>query len=276
MLDPFDYKEPSCPLSDGKKFYYPSADDPKGEIPVRRIIEKLDAFYAKNDTAGAGEFLCRWEKEAVELRDKRGELSIVNELMGHYRKEGMRGEALDAAGRGEALVSELDLSDTVSGATVLLNAATVYKAFGMPEEAVRLYASASRVYRRDLGEFDIKLAGLCNNSALALCDLGRYDEAEELFAEAAAIMAAAPRGGCDEAATYVNMAHMYETRYGREDARVDECMSAAWQILDSENTERDSYYAFVSSKCAPSYEHFGDTEKAKILKERSDAIYERA
>ena len=67
MLDPFDYKEPSCPLSDGRRFYYPSPDDPKGTVPVRRIIEKLDAFYSKNDTAGAGEFLRLWEKEAKEL-----------------------------------------------------------------------------------------------------------------------------------------------------------------------------------------------------------------
>ena len=56
MLDPFDYKEPSCPTSDGKQFYYPSQDDPKGKIPVRRIIERLDSFFEVNDTAGAGTF----------------------------------------------------------------------------------------------------------------------------------------------------------------------------------------------------------------------------
>ena len=42
MIDPFDYKEPSCATCGGKDFYYPNPDAPKGRIPVSRIIEKLD------------------------------------------------------------------------------------------------------------------------------------------------------------------------------------------------------------------------------------------
>ena len=273
MLDPFDYKEPNCPLSDGKKFYYPSPDDPKGTVPVRRIIEKLDSFFDVNDMEGAGDFLRHWEKEAKELGDRKGEITIQSELMGYYRKVGLEAEAMAAVERGLYLIGAEKIGDTVPAATVMLNAATVYKAFCNPSKALELYERASAIYNRDLSGDDPRVAGLYNNSALALCDLGRYDKAEDLFVQAAAITA--ENGDvCDEAATYVNMAHMYEAWRGADDRAIRECLDAAWEILDSDNTDRTPYYAFVASKCAPSYKHFGEDEKAKILEERSKEIYE--
>ncbi len=273
MLDPFDYKEPGCPLADGKKFYYPSPDDPKGTVPVRRIIEKLDSFFDVNDMKGAGDFLRRWETEAKELGDRRGEISIQNELMGYYRKQGMKDEALAASERALYLIEREEIAETVSAATVYLNAATVYKAFGMPSEALELYEKTSAIYGENLGGDDPLVAGLYNNSALALCDLGRCEEAEDLFIKAAAITLQ-NCAKCDEAITYVNMAHMYETWRGADCPETCECMASAREILDSPETPRDPYYAFVASKCAPSFEHFGDGEYAKILSERSGAIYE--
>ncbi len=274
MLDPFDYKEPNCPLSDGKEFYYPSPDDPKGTIPVRRIIEKLDSYFAVNDTKGAGEYLRYWEREAKELGDRRGEITIQSELMGYYRKEGLKEEAFKAVDRGLFLIEKENIADTVAAATVMLNAATVYKTFSRPSEALELYEKASAIYGRELDDDDPLVAGLYNNSALALCDLGRYAEAENLFVQAAAITSLSPEHACDEAVTYVNMAHMYEAWRGADDPEIRGCMDAAWDILDSEKTERDPYYAFVASKCAPSYEHFGEAEIARTLAERSKAIYE--
>ncbi len=276
MLDPFDYKEPGCPMADGKKFYYPSPDDPKGTIPVRRIIERLDAYFAVNDTKGAGDFLRRWEREAKELCDRRGEITIQNELMGYYRKEGMKDEAFAASERAVELIEAEGISDTVSAATVYLNAATVCKAFGRPSEALVLYEKTNRIYSEKLDPDDPLVAGLCNNSALALCDLGRYEEAQRLFTEAAAITTMREDSRCDEAITYVNMAHMYEAWHGNDSGESADCMETAWEILDSDTTARDSYYAFVAAKCAPSYRHFGYADRAKILDERSKEIYERS
>ena len=276
MLDPFDYKEPSCPTSDGKQFYYPSQDDPKGKIPVRRIIERLDSFFEVNDTVGAGDFLRRWAREAKELGDEAGEVTLQSELMGYYRKEGDRERALEAVDRGLYLTEKLGIGGDVSGATVCLNAATVYKTFGMPREALELYEKAAAVYREKLDPDDVRVAGLYNNSALALCDIGRYDEAEKLFIEAAAIMTEKEDGACDEAATYVNMAHMYEVWHGAGSPEIQSCLDTAWEILSSERAVRNGYFAFVATKCAPSYRHFGDEERAKGLEAEAKAIYERS
>ena len=48
----------------------------------------------------------------------------------------------------------------------------------------------------------------------------------------------------------------------------------AEEILDAEPIEKNAYYAFVCSKCAPSFDYFGFFVTAQILKERAKRIYE--
>ncbi len=79
MLNSEDYKEPTCLLCEGKDFYYPKNDKPDSIIPMQRIINKIDSLFNKNDFESAGRLLNYWKNEAINLRDKRGELSITNE-----------------------------------------------------------------------------------------------------------------------------------------------------------------------------------------------------
>ena len=116
MLDPFDFKEPRCSVCGGREFYAPKKDDPDGTIPVDRIMERLDKMFEKNDLAGAQSLLEYWENEARALKDRRGELSVVSELIGLYRKTGDKEKGLNAAARGTELVRLLELENTVSGA----------------------------------------------------------------------------------------------------------------------------------------------------------------
>ena len=55
-------------------------------IPQRRVIERMDAYMARRDYAGAERHLLYWLEEARALRDRRGALTVLNELVGHYRK----------------------------------------------------------------------------------------------------------------------------------------------------------------------------------------------
>ena len=148
MIDSFDYKEPSCKLCDGKSFYYPDKDAPIGHIPVSRIIEKLDACYNKNDYVEAGRLLFYWQKEAQNLLDKRGELSIVNELLGHLRKVFDKDNGLKAIDRASELISLLKAEDNFSSATIYLNMATTLKAFNKPQQALALYEKAFAIYSK--------------------------------------------------------------------------------------------------------------------------------
>ncbi len=274
MLDKFDYAEPACPLCDGKDFYYPDKDAPLGQIPVDRVMEKVDSCFNKNDYKQAGRLLTYWRDEAIALRDKRGELAVENELVGYYRKQGERDNALKSVKRALELCEELGQGELASGGTILLNCATAYKAFGMSGEAMPLYERAEQLYKRLLSPNDARYGGLYNNMALALADLGEFERAENAYNNAIAVMQAVPRGEAECAITYINLAHMYES-CGKTEL-IKPCMDRAYKLLGSDNLPHDGYYAFVLEKCAPSFGYFGDGEICERLKREAEEIYARA
>ncbi len=274
MLDKFDYAEPNCPLCDGEDFYYPKQDAPLGTVPVGRVIAKVDALFGKNDCAEAGRVLERWRAEAVALRDRRGELAMESELVGYYRKQGQKDKGLASCARALALVEELEQGSMASGATVFINCATAYKAFGMASEAIPLYRRAEAVYNEALSPDDPRFGGLYNNMALALTDLCDYSAAEKAYWFALSVMELSESGQAECAITYVNMAHMYEA-WDRTD-RIAGCMDKAHALLMSESLPHNGYYAFVLEKCAPSFGYFGDADTCERMKQEARDIYARA
>ncbi len=271
MLDEFDYKEPACPLSGGRDFYYPKKNAPTGRIPVDRIIRKVDGLFDKNEYTEAGRLLAYWRDEAVALCDTRGELAMENELVGYYRKQNDRERGLASVTRALSLVDALAQGEMASGATILINCATAYKAFGMAEDAMPLYRRAVGIYERTLPSGDARFGALYNNMALALSDMALYAEAEEAYRAALAVMEQVAGGEAECAITYVNLAHMYET--SGEVARIADCMKRAYMLLKSEKLSHDGYYAFVLEKCAPSFGYFGDTAAYEEFKRESERIY---
>ena len=243
-------------------------------IPVKRIIEKLDSFFATNDLEGAVTLLEYWQKEAKSLRDLSGELSIVNEMLGLYRRTNDKGKGLSAINRALELICYKGLENDISGATIVLNAATTCKAFGDLERAVTLYEKASSVYHEKLSPDDLRIAALYNNFATTLTDLDRFDEAEKLYNKAILLTGAKLEGLLDCAVSYVNLAHLFEKSEGLESEKIEECLEKAESLLNDKRLERNPYYAFVCEKCAPSFDYFGFFFFANELYERSKKIYE--
>ena len=219
-----------------------------------------------------------WASEAEALGDKRGLFSVADEQMGLYRKLGKREEAYGAVNKALALVKELEMEKSVAAATAYLNAATVYKAFGEPEMAMPLFADARGIYEKELPATDGRLGGLYNNTALSLCDLGRYAEARELYEKAIAVMSKVENGELDAAITWLNLADLAAAEKGYEAAEkeIGECLEKAEELLNAPSLPRDGYYAFVCEKCASVFDFYGRFLTAKELKERSQRIYERA
>ncbi len=272
MLDKFDYREPSCPLCDGGEFYNPDKDAPTERIPVVRIIERADLLFGKNDYRAAGRLLVYWRDEARALKDKGGELAMESELVGYYRKQNDKERCLASAARALLLTEELGQGDMASGATVFINCATAYKAFGMAEEALPLYRRAEEVYKKVLDKGDGRFGGLYNNMALALSELGDFLLAEEAYFSALEIMKGVKGGEAESAITYINLAHMYEA--SGEIGKISACMRSAYELLKSDGLVHDGYYAFVLEKCAPSFGYFGNSAAYEEFKRESEAIYE--
>jgi len=272
-LNKEDYEEPRCPLCNDmwvEKKVVP--------IEVDRVLRKEDEYLAKNDYAGAERHLKYWWMEAENGNDDRGKLLLCNELMGLMRKLGRGEEAKEYAQKAIALVYELKQEDMISGATAFLNSGTVYKAFGEPEKSLEYFEKAKAIYERELDEKDTRKAGLYNNMALTLTDLGRYAEAKLLYNNALVIMQDDAEGQPDEAITYLNMADCACAELGDVEAEhlVQEYLDKAEELLFSVPEERrGGYYAFVCEKCAPTFEYYGYFLTAKKLRELSEKIYSR-
>ncbi len=274
MLDAFDYKEPKCSFCDGKDFYNPKLDGPVGRVPVDRIISKVDECFNKNNFSEAGRLLEYWKNEAVSLNDLAGELSIESELVGFYRKTDNREKGLKSIDRALDLVEQLNQTHMASGATVYLNSATAFKAFGYAERAIELYQNAEKVYNKVLAVGDARFAGLYNNMALTLVDLKRYKEAEICYKKAIEVICNVENSQPDLAITYVNMAHLYELTGNKN--KITDCLFSAYNILNKDNLIKNGYFAYVLEKCAPSFEYFGYDVIAKEFIKTSGKIYERS
>ena len=247
-------------------------------IPVTRVIQKLDEHLGKNDYNAALRHLLYWQKEAEALSDDGGLLTINCELMGLYRKISKKDEAIAAAERALCLLEKTNLSDSITAGTTLVDAATVFNAFGDDNRSLDLFFKARSLYEKYLDKNDGRLGALYNNCGLTLSSLNRFDEAEDFFFKALAVMKKAENGELDIAITHLNLANLYEKRDGIENAfeMIAERLAAARELIESKSVKRDSYYAFVCDKCANTFGYYKMEDYARELKARSKEIYERA
>lgn len=264
-----DYEEPRCLLH-----LHPEVT----RINVGRMVEKLDEYLGRNDCDAAERHLRYWLAEAQSGHDKRGELSVRNEQIGLYRKLGKEVECLAAAAAALALVKSLEMPDSLTFATTLINAATGYKAFGKASDALSLYEQARAIYEAHLKPDDDRLGGLYNNMALALTAVQRYHEAETLLHKALDVMVQQEHGESEMAITYLNLADLVAAESGLEagEARISEYLTEAERLLDTDTLPQNGYYAFVCEKCAPVFGYYGYFLTEDKLAERAKNIYERS
>ena len=274
IIGPEDYLEPSCLLC-GEPFGEQPTLKP---IPQERIIAKIDELMSRRDYDGAERTLLYWLGEADAAGDRRGELFLRGELVGHYRKTGEKEKAFQNADRALELLSELGFEGTVSAATAYVNCATAMNAFGENERSIELFRKAVPIYEKSAAARPDLLGGLFNNMGLTLAALGRYSESEESYKKALAVMGKTPGGELEEAMTLLNLANLVEAESGLEsgESRIFALLDEAWEKLDGEKAPRDWYYAFVCEKCAPTFEYYGYFLASAELNRRSEEIYERA
>ena len=269
-MDVTDYTDPQCPFCVDA-----FTKDNVKPIDVPRVIAKLDEYLGRNDYAGAERHLKYWEAEAMAGNDKRGDFSLAEELMGLYRKLGKKEEAISYARKAVHYIDLIEIAGTVGAATAMLNAATVYKAFGSPETGVPLFEEARKIYEAKLGSSDSRLAGLYNNFALALTDLHRFDEARELYQKALDIVLKSEGGEPEAAITELNLASLAEAQYGLEKAEqeIEGHLDRAEKLLKKEGVRKDGNYAFVAEKCAPVFGYYGWFGVEAELKAEAERIY---
>ena len=269
-----DYAEPICPFDASAYTGTPDAEPTGQRMNVPAMIRQLDQLIHAGRAVKAQHFLEKRRAEAVELGDWRAELSILNEMMGQYRFGSRRDEGFAAVRDGMELIRLHHLGFTVSGATVMLNAATTLKHFGRAEEALPIFRHVSRVYADNLDPLDYRFGGLYNNMAGACADLGDDAGAERYYRAALEVLER--RGGQDNdlAVTWCSLAELYD-KQDPLDERVGDCMEKAWAHLNADGLARDGYHALTIRKCLPCFDCFGYFLYVRELKERLEEIRER-
>ena len=272
-LQPEDYMEPRCVL----------CKEPHGAkaavrpVPQQRIIEKMDEYMSRRDYAGAERHLLYWLSEAELGRDGRGQLLLLGELVGHYRKTGEKDKAMQRSAQALALLDALDFGATLSAGTTYVNVATAHSAFGEPERALELFGKARAVFEANPQTPPEKLGGLYNNMALVCAQVGRFAEAHALYDLAMDCMARVPGGALEQAITCLNRADAIAAELGTEqgEEQISALLDRAWTLLQSPENPRNGYYAFVCEKCAPGFAYYGRFADAQELQKEAETIYER-
>ena len=247
-------------------------------IPQQRVMEKVDALMAKRDYPGVERTLLFWLAEAQAGHDRRGELMVRSELVGHYRKTGEAAKAHACADEALRLLRETGYEGSLTDATTRVNIGTALNAFGENEEAFAMFEEARRIMETSPACSPSLLGGLYNNMGLVLTALKRPGEALALYEKAMAQMAKAPNGEIEQAVTCLNMANAVELRDGAEEGEpeINALLDKAEDLLRTPSLPHDGYYAYVCEKCAPTFEYYGSFRTAQDLREKAESIYERA
>ena len=134
-IKPEDYAEPRCLLCGEPYGAKPSVKP----VPQMRIIEKINDYMSRRDYNGVERHLSYWLEEAKLGGDKKGELMIRNEFVGHYRKTGNKEKAFENGDAALKLLKELNMENSISAGTTYTNIATAYNAFGRNGDALSLF-----------------------------------------------------------------------------------------------------------------------------------------
>lgn len=242
-----------------------------------REFNKLDELLSRREFAEAENYLSALLERAQSEHNKCGELAVINEQIGLFRKLG-DSRALERSAYALRFINDSGIENGINVATTFLNAGTAYCAFGSPEKALPCYEKAEEIYNFFLRPNDRRFGALYNNYASAFMAAGDYSRSGDYFGKALSIMQNAPGGELDCAVTYCNLADLSAKEKGplESEQEISSLLERAMEIFNSPSVPHNGYYAFVCEKCASAFGQHGFFLYEKQLKRRAEEIYERA
>ena len=249
--------------------------EPSNTISIMRFIEKLDDYFARNDIIGASRHINFWEEEARNINDHKGLLTILNEEIGFFRRTNEKEKGIKAVKEAIKIIEENNLSGNVSAANIYVNAATTLKAFDNAKESLIYFSIAEKTYENNGKQNAYEYAALLNNKASAYCDLNMYDDSEKCYNKAVEILKQEGKHDGDIAISFISLAQLVFSKDTSLNAQIEGYLDLAWEYLNSPRQNRDWSYAFILTKCAPSFRFFKREDEAKALEEVAKEIYSK-
>lgn len=106
---------------------------------IELILQQLDALFAKHKIELVEPFLLQKIEEAQQIGDTSVIITLMNELIGHYRETGEFDKSIACCRQILELMEQLGLKGTTAYATTLLNVANACRAAGLLRESMVYY-----------------------------------------------------------------------------------------------------------------------------------------
>lgn len=226
------------------------------------FFQKLDGLLSDKKMDDAEQFLIDNLKHAIEMEDTRALLTVMSELVGLYRVTGKHDESKMFADRAIIIAKGAGLSGTQDYATIVLNAATAYRAAGDYKRAGDLYEQAAQELKKSDCKDAYRYASLYNNISLFYSETGDDTRAKEELLKALELIKKLPDCEVEEATTYINLSLLNIKHEEYEQAQ--DYILKALDIFkrDKGRKYKDAHYGAALSAYGDLHLKKGEYEKA--------------
>lgn len=233
---------------------------------IKDVLRELDSL----DYTQVEDFLVNKMKEADEDNDVNSKITLLNEVIGHFRETG---DFMKTRKYSDELLTILDkehLQGTIPYATSLLNIANADRASGDYEESLDYFYMAYALYEKLLKEDDFMFASINNNLALLYQEMTNYNKACECLKKSLAIVELHPEKRIERAITLSNLAQSELRCEKYEDAK--EHIDMAMSIFNADEVKDYHYSGALAVYAELMYIKERYAEAAKYYDEAMDEM----
>lgn len=236
---------------------------------IEQVLRELDSLFARHDMERVEAFLIEKINEASAMEDYGAMITLLNEIIGHYRETGEFEKSISCCKQVLILMDQLGMQGSVEYATTLLNVANACRAAGLLRESMTYYEEVRRIYDVHVAPYDFRYASLFNNMSLLFQEMGDFESACDCLERALGIALQYPEARIEVAVTYTNLAAS-QLRLGRWEEAIDN-LKKAFSIFEMDE-ERDYHYSAALSAMGEAQYMAGNLEESAECYRR--ALYE--
>ena len=226
---------------------------------IEQVLRQLDGLFAQHKVDQVESFLLHRINEATAERDTGSLITLLNEIIGHYRETGEFEKSISCCRQVLILMDETGLKGSVAYATTLLNVANACRAAGLLRESMAYYQEVKKVYTEKLSPTDFRYASLYNNMSLLFQEMGDYESACDCLERALGIASMYSEARIEVAVTYTNLATS-QLKLGRFDEAIGN-LKKAFAIFEMDE-DRDYHYSGALSAMGEAQYLAGDLEES--------------
>lgn len=207
---------------------------------IEQVLAQLDELFAQHKVDQVENFLLGRIDEAAGEGDTASLITLLNEIIGHYRETGESDKSIAACRQVLILMDEAGLKGSVAYATTLLNVANACRAAGLLRESMTYYQEVKQIYERELEPADFRYASLYNNMSLLFQEMGDFESACDCLERALLIASRYEGARIEVAITYTNLAAS-QLKLGRYQEAIDN-LQKAFSIFEMDE-DKDYHYS---------------------------------